>query len=402
MTWGMTAIAGASVVGSVIGAKSAGSAANKQIKASEQAAAQQYEAAQASIRAQQQVLDAQLRNASNVQAAQIQQQKDVLDQQLRVAAETRDAQLAVAAQTRDAQLGVSKEVLGKQEGAYNPYQEAGLAGQNKLLNYLGIGPISNAGTDPNYGKFSSAEFTPEMFASGVDPGYAFRMKEGLKAVDAQAAARGGLISGSALKASQRFGQDMASQEYQNAFNRYQATRQHTLAPYERLQGVGMGAAGGLSGAAGNYGTNALGALGGYGTAAGNAYGLYGNTANSAYGALGSGMYNATGGAGNQIYGAYGNYGNQFTGAMTGFGSNQANLTTGAGNAAASGDIGQANAISGGISNLSNQYYQNQLLNMFRNKNTNDQLINQYGRGNVFTPSGGGNIGQLSSYQDPYQ
>ena len=363
-TTAIAASAGANLLGSVIGGQAAGSAANKQIKASEKAAAQQYEAAQASIRAQQQVLDAQLRNANNVQAAQIQSQKDALDQQLRVAAETRDAQLAVAAQTRDAQLGVSREVLGKQEGAYNPYQEAGLEGQNRLREYLGIGGNAAA---PGYGQYATAEFTPEAFAAGQDPGYAFRMKEGLKAVDAQAAARGGLISGAALKASQRFGQDMASQEYQNAFNRYQATRQNTLAPYERLQGVGMGAASGLSGAAGNYGANALGALGGYGTAAGNAYGNYGTTAGGAYGNYGNNLANAVGTAGGQIYGAYGNFGNQFTGAMTGFGNNQANLTTGAGNAAAAGQVGQANAITGGISNLSNMYYQNQMLDLLRRR-----------------------------------
>jgi hypothetical protein len=371
MTWGATAIAGASIVGSVIGGQASKSAAGTQAKASKQAIAQQYEAAQASIANQQQVLDSQMRNANNVQAAQIQQQKDVLEQQLRVAAETRDAQ-----------LGVSREVLGKQEGAYNPYQQAGLAGQNQLLNYLGIGADTGS---QGYGQYANAQFTPEAFAANQDPGYGFRMKEGLKAVDAQAAARGGLISGAALKASQRFGQDMASQEYQNAFNRYQTSRQATLAPYQQLQGTGMQAAGGLSNAAGNYGTNAIGAYGSYGAAAGNAYG-----------ALGTGLYNATGGAGSMINSAYGNYGNQVTGALTGFGSNQANLTTGAANAQAAGTVGQANALNQGISGASNAYYQNQMLNMFRDKNaagtnaaTQNQLQTQYGAGNVFTPSGGG-------------
>jgi hypothetical protein len=288
----------------------------------------------------------------------------------------------VAAETRDAQLGVSREVLGKQEGAYNPYQQAGLAGQNQLLNYLGIGADTGS---QGYGQYANAQFTPEAFAANQDPGYGFRMKEGLKAVDAQAAARGGLISGAALKASQRFGQDMASQEYQNAFNRYQTSRQATLAPYQQLQGTGMQAAGGLSNAAGNYGTNAIGAYGSYGAAAGNAYG-----------ALGTGLYNATGGAGSMINSAYGNYGNQVTGALTGFGSNQANLTTGAANAQAAGTVGQANALNQGISGASNAYYQNQMLNMFRDKNaagtnaaTQNQLQTQYGAGNVFTPSGGG-------------
>jgi hypothetical protein len=372
MTWGMTAVAGATLVGSVVSSQAAKSAANTQANASKAAIAQQYEAAQSAIKTQQQVLDSQMRNANNVQAAQIQSQQDQLNQQLAVAQQTRDAQLAVAAQTRDAQLGVSKEVLGKQEGAYNPYQEAGLEGQNKLREFLGLGP--NTGT-ANYGKYSSAEFTPEAFAANQDPGYAFRIKEGLKALDAQSAARGGLISGAALKATTRFGQDAASQEYQNAFNRFQTMRQSTLAPYQSLQGVGMNAAGGLSNAAGNYGTNAMGAYGGYGSAASNAYGNYGNAAGSAYGALGTGLYNATGNAGGAINSAYGNYGNQVTGALTGFGTNQANLTTGAANATAAGQVGQANALNQGISGATNAYYQNQMLKLFQDKNNNSYTAN---------------------------
>jgi hypothetical protein len=336
--------AGAALGGAYLSSQASKSASKTQVNASQQAAAQQYEAAQSAIRTQQQVLDAQMRNANNVQAAQIQTQKDVLEQQLRIAAETRDAQ-----------LGVSREVLGKQEGAYNPYQQAGLAGQNQLLNYLGIGADTGS---QGYGQYANAQFTPEAFAANQDPGYGFRMKEGLKAVDAQAAARGGLISGAALKASQRFGQDMASQEYQNAFNRYQTSRQATLAPYQQLQGTGMQAAGGLSNAAGNYGTNAMGAYGGYGAAAGNAYG-----------ALGTGLYNATGGAGSMINSAYGNYGGGVTGALTGFGTNQANLTTGAANAQASGMVGSANAFNQGISGASNAYYQNQMLGLLKDRNS---------------------------------
>ena len=84
-----------------------------------------------------------------------------------------------------------------------------------------------------------------------------------------------------------------------------------------------------------------------------------------------------------INSAYGNYGNQVTGALTGFGSNQANLTTGAANAQAAGTVGQANALNQGISGASNAYYQNQMLNLFRDKNTNAQLANQYGPNNVY-------------------
>lgn len=84
----------------------------------------------------------------------------------------------------------------------------------------------------DYQKFGMSQFQQ-------DPGYAFRLSEGQKALDRSAAARGGLISGAALKAAGRYGQDMASQEYQNAFNRYQIERNAQLAPLQSLAGVGQ-------------------------------------------------------------------------------------------------------------------------------------------------------------------
>ena len=71
--------------------------------------------------------------------------------------------------------------------------------------------------DPAYAQPGAFSFTANDFQA--DPGYAFRLSEGQRGLDRQAAARGGLISGSALKAASRYGQDMASQEYGNAFNR---------------------------------------------------------------------------------------------------------------------------------------------------------------------------------------
>jgi len=66
----------------------------------------------------------------------------------------------------------------------------------------------------------------------ADPGYGFRMSEGLKALDRNAASRGNLLSGSTLKGATRYSQDLASQEYNNAYNRYvgnQATQRNALA-----------------------------------------------------------------------------------------------------------------------------------------------------------------------------
>jgi len=125
----------------------------------------------------------------------------------------------------------------------------------------------------------AADYTPFAYDEFTrDPGYAFRLKEGQKALDAQAASRGGLISGNALRAATSYGQEMGSQEYTNAFNRYQQERAARLQPLQSLAGVGqttaanLGAAGAANaGAMGNYltGGAAAGAAGQVGAA--NAY-----------------------------------------------------------------------------------------------------------------------------------
>jgi len=79
----------------------------------------------------------------------------------------------------------------------------------------------------------------------MDPSYSFRFQEGLKALDRQAAARGNLISGGALKAAQRYGQEFASNEFGNAYNRL-ASR----------AGFGQTASNNMGGAAGTFGANA--------------------------------------------------------------------------------------------------------------------------------------------------
>jgi hypothetical protein len=85
---------------------------------------------------------------------------------------------------------------------------------------------------------AASRYTPfGMQQFQADPGYGFRLSEGQKALDRQAAARGGLISGAALKGAQRYGQEMGSQEYTNAFNRYQTERQARLNPLQSLAGM---------------------------------------------------------------------------------------------------------------------------------------------------------------------
>ena len=53
----------------------------------------------------------------------------------------------------------------------------------------------------------------------TSPGYQFSLDQGLRAVDAGAAAHGMLRSGAALKAEQTFGTGLADQEFSNYYNR---------------------------------------------------------------------------------------------------------------------------------------------------------------------------------------
>lgn len=78
----------------------------------------------------------------------------------------------------------------------------------------------------------------------MDPGYGFRLGEGLKALERSAAARGGLMGGATGKALQRYGQDFASQEFGNAYNRL-----------AQLANVGPQAAGVMSNLGQTYATN---------------------------------------------------------------------------------------------------------------------------------------------------
>ena len=73
----------------------------------------------------------------------------------------------------------------------------------------------------------------------IDPSYSFRLKEGMSALQNSAAARGNLLSGNTMKGISDYGQESASQEYNNAFNRYQTQRGTKLNRLQSLAGVGQ-------------------------------------------------------------------------------------------------------------------------------------------------------------------
>lgn len=305
---------------------------------------------------------------------QLAAQKQSLDQQIAAQGATVDKQLLAQRDALDQQLALQNRMYEQSRADFAPYRESGVANVNQLNTLLGIGGNTGAA---NYGRFATADFTPEMFKAGMDPGYGFRMSEGLKAVDRQAAARGGLISGNALKASQAYGQDMASQEYNNAFNRYQTVRGNTLSPFQ------TGAAAGQSAAAMQGQANAN----------------YGSAGNQALGAFGQGVSTAYGNQGQQANQAYGAYGQGVTGIQGAYGTNATNALTGAANANASGIVGGANAFNqglSGVSNLANTYYVNSLLNGRNTPTSQAGATNTY---NTMMGNGGFGTGNAFGNQD---
>jgi hypothetical protein len=115
-------------------------------------------------------------------------------------------------------------------------------------------PFRQAGVNALPELIEASRYTPfDMEQFQQDPGYAFRMREGLKALDRTAAARGGLLSGAQLRGVTRYGQELGSQEFTNAFNRYQAERQARLNPLQSLTGMGQSTATTLANQAGQYG-----------------------------------------------------------------------------------------------------------------------------------------------------
>jgi hypothetical protein len=209
----------------------------------------------------------------------------------------------------------NQAALAQQAEMSLPYRTAGTTAVNQL----------SAMTQP--GGALTKEFAYQPFSYQADPGYAFRMKEGLNAMNATAAARGGLISGNALRAGQRFGQEMGSQEYGNAFNRYlqnyanaqntfQLNRTNQLEPLKFLSGQGQAAA---AGQASNIGSMAA---------------------------------------------------------------QNAALTTGAANAQAAGQVGSANAYSNAVGQGIGAYQMNQLINRsaYNNPSSGMNYYGGYGSG----------------------
>lgn len=80
-------------------------------------------------------------------------------------------------------------------------------------------------------------FTMKDFQA--DPGAQYRRDLGNENLTNTMASRGSLLSGAALKAASKFNQDFASQEYGNAYNRFNSNRDAKYNRLASLAGVGQ-------------------------------------------------------------------------------------------------------------------------------------------------------------------
>ena len=148
--------------------------------------------------------------------------------------------------------GIGKGVAKAQAG-YDAATSTLSAGKKEALGYISpymdigqeaISPLSQLllgkSYDPEKGEFNEVSPEERLSAFTASPDYQFRFQEGQKALETSQAARGGLLSGRAMKEAQTFGQGQASTEYGNYLQRLMG-----------LVGVGQASAGQGANIAGN-------------------------------------------------------------------------------------------------------------------------------------------------------
>lgn len=109
-----------------------------------------------------------------------------------------------------------------------PYKQAGSNSLSQMMDQMGAN-----------GYFNQTYTGQDIYD---DPSYQFRLQQGQDAIQSGAAAKGGLLSGATLKALQDYSQDYASQEYGNAYNRFNADQTNRYNRLSNIVGMGQNAA----------------------------------------------------------------------------------------------------------------------------------------------------------------
>ena len=193
---------------------------------------------------------------------------------------SRGASKSARAQRQSAEQASATEerMLERQLAETKPFRDLSLQQLNRLAELYG--------PEGQYVK------TPTMDDLTMDPGFSFRMSEGEKALARMQSARGQLFGGGAIKAGTRYGQEMASQEFQNAYNRLMNQRATVTNALLGIGGYGPAIAGQNAAAIGSAGSNIANIQLGAGQARASGYLGQANALNQALqqGAMGYGLY----------------------------------------------------------------------------------------------------------------
>jgi hypothetical protein len=205
-----------------------------------------------------------------------------------------DEQSQAALQAAQLQYQASQNATAVQQNEFNqqqqniaPWLQAG-KGALSQMSSMAAQPVS---------------FTQQDFQNNMDPAYQFDLQQGQQALERSAAARGSLMSGGTLKDLTNYAQGSASNEYQNAYNRFMNNQNTQYNRLASLAGTGQTAAGQIGQAGmnmatnvGNIATGTAGAIGNLMTGSANAQAASqiasGNAWGSALSGIGSGLGNA--------------------------------------------------------------------------------------------------------------
>lgn len=140
-------------------------------------------------------------------------------------------------------LGLQKGIYDENAQNFNPYIEGGKQDYQTLRTRTNAGEFDNPAfnpTDPGDYKGPEAYKDPGFNLADLmnDPGYKFRLAQGLGAVQNSAAANGMLHGGNTVAGLNDYAQGAASAEVNNAFNRYTNQRDFRQGQFQDARNFG--------------------------------------------------------------------------------------------------------------------------------------------------------------------
>jgi hypothetical protein len=219
MSWGLVAVAGATVVGAAVNSNAAKSASGKQGRAAQRAA------------------DAQLTAQREALAAE---------------REAQERSIAAQREALELSLGETRRQYDQTRSDFEPWRTTGVEALGQLSGLANFNP------------------TPTAESVMAEPGYQFGLTQGRNVIEGSAAARGSLYSGQALKELTQFGNDYGTTKFGDAWNRQQAEFGNRWNRIASLAGVGQAATQQTAAAGQNFGNTAAGLYGNNANAISNA------------------------------------------------------------------------------------------------------------------------------------